>query len=167
MKTVTISKKKVIRTALGIAALVGLVVIGVDIAGNLRARAAAQDEVASAAAHGVSEALWFDHQEGQEAWEERVRPLCTDTGWSFWNLVGLQVWPSALAQKYGVQEIEVLEAAAGEPGEAGQVTVNVRLRVEYVQDGQASVEEKVYPVVMVEQDGRWLMDVDRESMGGE
>ena len=160
MQTVTISRKKVFRAVLLLVAIAGLIGGGTAVVGGLRDTASAAQEVEAAAAHGIGEALRFDHEEGRDAWAERVEPLCTETGWSFWNLVGAQTWPRVMAQEYAVRSIEVLGTEVmDEADDSGQVTVLVRLRIEYVQEGETESEEKSYPVVMVERDGEWLMDV--------
>jgi len=160
MRTISVSRRTLRLTAVvvvGVGVALALLIGGIVGAGGDEA-AAGPSDVEAAAAHALGEALRFDCSEGQEAWAERVRPLCTEAGWSFWNLVGVQMWPQVMETQYAVQEIEVLGSRVVETTDTA-VTVEVTLRVGYVKGGEAVREEQSYRVVMVERDGRWLMDL--------
>ena len=122
-RTIKISRRKLALAGLLVAALIAL---AVSLSGNRGAAVANAEDVQTAAAHAITEALRFDHVEGQEAWTGRVRPLCTEAGWSFWNLVGAQMWPQVMETEYATQEITVTSTRVLTATETG-ATVEVRL----------------------------------------
>jgi len=158
MKTVTVSKRTLLLLALLIIAGSILAIDIVHGRGEQEAGAGVETGAEAAAEYALSEALRFDYTEGQEAWAERVRPLCTETGWSFWNLTGVQMWPRVIETQYAVQDIDVLGSRVIE-GEADLVVVEVAMQIAYVQNGEERSQEQSYRIIMVRQGNDWLMDI--------
>jgi hypothetical protein len=118
VKTVRIPKRKLLFAALAVVAIIGVALVFVDIEAssgngetNPAAKAAADgppssagitlteaevEAVTAAAGQALSEIMSLDHAEGQEAWEARIEPLCTENGLAFWTgpMFGDQVWPT-------------------------------------------------------------------------
>jgi hypothetical protein len=161
MRTIRISKRKLVLLGLLAVALIALVA---TFFGHKDAAVANAEDVQTAASHAIVEALRFDHTEGQEAWSARVRPLCTEAGWSFWNLVGRQMWPQVMETEYTVQDITVESASVLTTTETG-ATVEVRLQVSYEKSGQVTTENQVYQIVMAQQGDEWLMDAPPQGGG--
>lgn len=177
MRTVQIPKRRLLFAALAVVALVGVVLVVIDIEahssdgeasapspGAGAALTEAEIEAATAAAgRALGEIMRLDHAEGQEAWEARIEPLCTENGLSFWTgpFFAGQVWPTVIEREYATREIEVVAALViGEGDLPDSVVVEVTLALAYVlgEGGDPVQEESVNQVVMVSQDGRWLMD---------
>jgi hypothetical protein len=181
VKTVHIPKRKLIFAALAVVALAGVACVIADVengpgggAADAVADAAspstgitlteAEVEAATTAAgHALGEIMRLDHAEGQEAWEARIEPLCTENGLAFWTgpLFAGQVWPMVEERAYTTQEIEVVEAQViGEGESPGSVVVEVTLTLTYVQgeSDEPIQEQKTNQVVMVIQNGQWLTD---------
>ena len=182
MKIVRIPKRKLLFAALATAALVGVALAILDsearsggVAGARGASVALTEAeveaVTSAAGRALGEIMRFDHAEGREAWEARIKPLCTPNGLAFWAgpFFAGQVWPAVMEQAYTTQAVEVIEVTVLDEGDSpGSVVAEVTLSLTYVlgeseepAEGSAerSVEEqKTNQVVMVHQDGQWLVD---------
>jgi hypothetical protein len=185
VKTVHIPKRKLLFAALAVVALVGVALAVLDIEAssgdgesNAAAKAAADglpertgitlteaevEAATSAAGHALGEVMRLDHAEGREAWETRIEPLCTPNGLSFWTgpLFGDQVWPTVIEREYATQDVDLVAAEViGEGDSPGSVTIEVTMTLTYVlgENDEPIQEESVNQVVMVNQDGRWLMD---------
>jgi hypothetical protein len=181
VKTVNIPKRKLLFAALAVVALVGVACVIADVEGDSGDNAAAPtakaasvsadvplteaevEAATAAAAHALGEIMHLDHAEGQEAWQARIEPLCTENGLSFWTgpLFADQVWPTVIEREYATQEVEVVEAEVlGEGESPGSVVVEVTLTLTYVQgeSDEPVQEESTNQVVMVNQDGQWLTD---------
>jgi hypothetical protein len=185
VKTVRIPKRKLLFAALAVVAIIGIALVVVDIeassgdgATNTAANATtggssssagitlteAEVETATAAAgQALSEIMHLDHAEGREAWEVRIGPLCTENGLSFWTgpLFGDQVWPTVTEREYATQDVEVVEVQVlGEGDTPDSIVVEVTLTLTYVlgKSDEPVQETSTNQVVMVTQDGRWLMD---------
>jgi hypothetical protein len=181
VKTVRIPKRKLIFAGLAIVALIGVAYVIADVeadpgdkATNATTEAASPDAgitltkaeveaVTDAAGHALGEITRLDHAEGREAWEARIKPLCTENGLAFWTgpLFAGQIWPTVIQREYATQEVEVVDAhVIGEGNAPGSATVEVTLALTYVQgEGDEPIqEESTNQVVMVNQDGQWLTD---------
>lgn len=171
MKIVRIPKRKLLFAALATAALVGVALVIIDIearSGGARGAGVALtkvevEAVTSAAAHALGEIMRFDHAEGREAWEAHIRTLCTPNGLVFWTgpFFADQVWPAVMEQAYTTQAVEVIEVEVlGQGDPPGSVATEVTLNLTYtLGESERPVEEqKTNQVVMVHQDGRWLVD---------
>jgi hypothetical protein len=183
MKTVRIPKRKLLFAALAVVALIGVVLVVIDIEASSSGGNAntgddtvtddlvsgagitlteAEVEAANAAAgHALGEIMRLDHTEGREAWEARIEPLCTEDGLSFWAgpLFAGQVWPTVIEGEYATQEIELLDARVIGGGDLpDSIVVEVTLTLTYVLGGSGDSiqEESVNQVMMVSQDGQWL-----------
>ena len=183
MKIVNVPKRKLIFAVLAVVALIGVILVVVDIEAsssgdktNSAAGAMTDDPVSSAgitlteaeveavtaaAGHAVGEIMRLDHTEGREAWETRIEPLCTENGLSFWigPMFGDQVWPTLVEREYTTQEIEVVNTkVVGKGDSPDSIVVEVTLTLTYILGGsdEPIQEESVNQVVMVEQDGQWL-----------
>lgn len=167
MKTVTISRRTLIFSALAVVAVIGVILVIADIE---RSAASGRAEVEAAAAHALSQALDLDYEEGREAWAARVKPLCTERGWAFWGgpFFADQVWPMVNERQYTTESIEVADARViGDGPMPDSRVVEVTLKVTYT-TADGGPEEKPMPnrVVMVRDGDRWLMDTPPER-GGE
>jgi hypothetical protein len=183
VKTVSEPKRKLISAALALVALVGAVLVVIDIEAssghgetNTAAKAVADGPPSSAgitlmeaeveastaaAGRALGEIMRLDHTEGREAWEARIEPLCTEDGLSFWAgpLFAGQVWPTVIEGEYATQEIELLDARVIGGGDLpDSIVVEVTLTLTYVLGGSGDSiqEESVNQVMMVSQDGQWL-----------
>lgn len=164
MKTVTISRRTLVFSALAVVAVVGVILVIVDIERS----AAGNGEAEAAAAHALGQMLDLDYEEGREGWEARVRPLCTGRGWTFWGgpFFADQVWPMVVERQYTTESVEVVEARGlGDGPEPDSQVVEVSLEVTYTLGGERREDSALNRVVMVRQDGRWLLDrpVEREQ----
>jgi hypothetical protein len=176
VKTVRIPKRKLIFAALAVVALVGVACVIADVEGDSgdspavpTAEAASGadpvlteaevETVTTAAGHALGEIMSLDHAEGQEAWQARIEPLCTENGLSFWTgpMFGDQVWPAVIEREYATQAVEVVDAqVVGEGESPGSVVVEVTLNLTYVLgEGDEPVQEqKANQVVMVKNPDR-------------
>lgn len=165
MNTITISKRALIFAALAVVAVISLILVMLMIANISRSAASSESEVEAAAARALSQVLDLDYQEGREAWEARVKPLCTEHGWTFWGgmFFADQVWPMVNERRYTTESIEVVDTrVVGEGTLPDSKVVQVTLKITYTANGKS--EEKPMPnrVVMVREGGRWLMDTPPE-----
>ena len=121
---------------------------------------AAVDTVAArkAAAAGTLEAMRFEGAEGRAGWEARVEPLCTATGWRFWQLIAAQTWPQIEAESITVSETHLVDAETLEVTEEGHVIVAVTIESTVEHADGTTTDRSTNQMVMVEQDGAWLMD---------
>jgi hypothetical protein len=202
VKIVNVPKRKLVFAALAVVALVGVVLIVLDIeasSGDGKIDAATDGLLSSAditltkaevedatttAGHALSEVMRLDHAEGKEAWETRIKPLCTENGLAFWTgpLFADQIWPTVIQREYTTQEIKVVDAhVIGEGDLPGSIVVEVTLNLTYMLGkGDESIQEqKTNQIVMVknpgsgpgffqgkspdglfpvQQDGQWLTD---------
>jgi hypothetical protein len=185
VRIVNVPKRKLIFAALAVVALIGVILVVVDIeassSGDKTSSAAdgmtddpvssagitlteAEVEAATAAAgRALGEIMRLDHAEGREAWEARIKPLCTENGLAFWTgpLFADQVWPAVIEREYATQEIGVIDAQViGEGDSADSVIIEVTLTLTYVlgEGDEPIQEQKTNQVVMVQQDGQWLTD---------
>jgi hypothetical protein len=181
VKTVNVPKRKLIFAALAVVALLGVILVVVDIEAsssdgktNSAGAAVTDDPVSSAgitlteveveaataaAGRALGEIMRLDHTEGREAWEARIEPLCTENGLSFWTgpLFADSVWPTVLEREYATQEIKVVNARVIGGGDLpDSVVIEVTLTLTYVLGGsdKSIQEESVNQVVMVDQDGQ-------------
>ena len=178
MKTVRISKRRLLFAVLAVAALVGVALVVLDIeassgddeaggaidgpprAGITLMEADVEASIA-AAGHALGEIMRLDHAEGREAWQARIEPLCTENGLLFWAgpLFAEQVWPEVLEQSLVTQAVEVVEAKAVGASDSDGIVVKVVLEVEYTVEGSQSIQKEVTnSVVMICRDGLWLVD---------
>ena len=166
MKSATITKKHLRRTALALVVIAAVAIIGTNVIGDLRSQAQATKEAAAAATGALREAMWFDHAEGQQAWAERIQPLCTTNGWAFWGgpFFAGQVWPTMVARRYTTHDIEILDAhVIGDGDVPDSKIIQVSLGIKYtLGDGTTDRMVSTNTVVMVNQDGQWLMDTPLE-----
>jgi hypothetical protein len=175
MRTVHVSRRRLLFAALAVVALVGVVLIILDLESNpdeaagptpkaVATLTGAEIEAATAAAaHALGEIVRFDHTEGQEAWSEHIRPLCTKEGWAFWTgpFFAGQIWPTVIEQAYVTEAVDLVAAEVVAEGDtAGSAIFEVTLDVTYTlgESGEPIQERKTNRVVMVRQDGKWLMD---------
>jgi hypothetical protein len=193
VKTVRIPKRKLLFAALAVVAIIGVALVVIDIKAssgdsetNTADKAAADspppsagitlteaevDAVTTAAGQALSEIMSLDHAEGQEAWEARIEPLCTENGLAFWTgpMFGDQVWPMVIEREYTTQEIEVINAKVINGGESpDSIIVEVTLTLTYVlgESDDPIQEESVNQVVMVKESGHGPDSFQGESPDG-
>jgi hypothetical protein len=183
VKTVNVPKRKLIFAALAVVALLGVILVVVDIEAsssdgktNSAGAAVTDDPVSSAgitlteaeveaataaAGRALGEIMRLDHTEGREAWEARIEPLCTENGLSFWAgpFFAGEVWPTVIEREYATQEIKVVDAQVIGGGDLpDSIVIEVTLMLTYVlgESDEPIQEESVNHVVIVDQDGQWL-----------
>jgi hypothetical protein len=193
VKTVRIPKRKLLFAALAVVAIIGIALVVIDIEASsddseadTAARAATDgsssnvgvalteaevETITTAAGQALSEIMSLDHTEGQEAWEARIEPLCTENGLSFWTgpMFGDQVWPTVIEREYTTQEIEVVDAQVVGGGDSpDSITVEVTLTLTYVlgESDDPIQEESVNQVVMVKESGHGPDSFQGESPDG-
>jgi len=193
VKTVRIPKRKLFFAALAVVAIIGVALVVVDIEASsgdgetdTAANAAADgspssasitlteaevEAVTTAAGQALGEIMRLDHTEGQEAWEARIAPLCTENGLSFWTgpMFGDQVWPTVIEREYITQEVEVVDVKVVGGGDSpDSIVVEVTLTLTYVlgESDEPIQEESVNQVVMVKESGHGPDSFQEESPDG-
>jgi hypothetical protein len=157
---------------LGLVALIA-VLVGVGLVGwRFVGAARAQDEAVQAAEQAVTAMLTLDYRD-LDSWEARAKSLCSEMGWTFWEIAMLQGLGDDLeAAEAVVEEVKVLNTKAEEysqhgpldpPGPYRLVTLDLELRF---QDGH--VEQLTFQAVMVYDDLRdqWLFHGPPFGTGG-
>lgn len=184
MKEVVIPKKAV-WYLLGAVAVIGLLWVGIDIArssnispsGNAGTPGAGASltptaipspadvntaDAVTAAREAMLQVMWIDAAEGQEGWASRVQPLCSSNGWAFYDgYFASQAWPVFAEQQFTTQELTATNVLLLGPGpSAGSVLIEVTLRTKYMTASNIYPieEDSTYQIVMVFQDGEWLLD---------
>jgi len=166
VKTLTISKRNLVFFSLATVAIIGTILIAMDIRHNATKAKADDSEVEAAAAYALSQVLDLDYSEGRQNWEARVKPLCSEHGWAFWNgmFFADQIWPVVIERQYVTENIKVTDARViGKGPLPDSQIVEVILEIEYItKDDSPTKGSMPNRIVMVRDGNSWLLDTPLE-----
>ncbi len=171
---ITISKRFFAVVALPITVLVVVGLVGALVGWRVVNAAQAEDAAVQTAEQTIVTMLTMDYRD-RDGWEARTRPLCTDMGWTFWQIALAQgLWDDLTAKEVVVEEVKVMDTKIEEytkhgpldpPGPYRLVTMDIEV---HFQDGH--MERQTFEAVMVYDDQRdqWLFHGPpfKGSLGG-